>query len=171
MSFLDRSLKVLGWSFLWKKKACLLRGYSLLQVMLQLYEKGSISCGELGPREECGWGTQGKKHQTPHLKSLHGNSPFCLCASSAVVSTKASPRFERKRALKIMKCSCTLVRQVIWATHRNFHTHLIRGCFKITCLLFLNTMLRFRGIALAGNWGPLILGKKICSTITCPLSP
>lgn len=68
---------------------------------------------------------------------------------------KAFPRFERKRALKNMKCSCTLVRWGIWAIHRNFNTHLIRGCFKITYFLFFNIMLWFREIAFAGNQEPL----------------
>lgn len=67
--------------------------------------------------------------------------------------TKAFPSFERKRALKIMKFWCTLVKQLRWATHRNLNTHLIRGSFKITHFLFLNTVLWFRQVAFTGNQG------------------
>lgn len=107
----------------------------------------------LGLQEVHERGTQSKRHHTPHLQSLRGNNPFCLWAPSAALRTKAFPRFERKRALKITKCWCTSVKQVRWAIHRNFNTHLIRGCFKITYLLFLDIVLWFRQVAFTGNQG------------------
>lgn len=122
------------------------------------------------PKRIYGWGRKGERYQIPHLNSLHGNTLFCLCASSAVMRIKASPGFERKRALKILKCFCTLVNQVAWATDRNFNTRLIRNCLKTTYILFLFTMSWFQGIAFAGNWEPVSLEKSFSSGMTSHLS-